>query len=267
MANPTVGTRLPLPYPNSSQIPDVSADMLLLAQAAAAVFDTKLMENNYKWANAAARAAQLGMTAGDTGDQADLKLTYRYDGSNWKCTSSGLIPIVAQSISGTGVSITPGGTVLFTGATSFSLNNCFTTEFDNYKILFDIASTSVANAVFLVLRAAGADSITANYDVQTASASGATAAATQSLASTSLGLNGATGNIHDYSIEVIAPFLATATRMLVDGLVTTNPLTTSAAWQKRALLHRLTSSFDGFSVNTNTGTITGTLRIYGYNNN
>lgn len=37
----------------------------------------------YKWANAAARTAQTGMSEGDIGDQADTDVQYRYSGSAW----------------------------------------------------------------------------------------------------------------------------------------------------------------------------------------
>lgn len=38
----------------------------------------------FRWANAAARAAQTGMVAGDVGYQADSGVQYRYSGSAWK---------------------------------------------------------------------------------------------------------------------------------------------------------------------------------------
>lgn len=38
---------------------------------------------SFKWANAAARNAQTGMTEGDIGDQADTNEVWRYSGSAW----------------------------------------------------------------------------------------------------------------------------------------------------------------------------------------
>lgn len=38
---------------------------------------------NYRWADAAARAAQTGMVAGDVGYQTDTSVEYKYNGTNW----------------------------------------------------------------------------------------------------------------------------------------------------------------------------------------
>lgn len=38
---------------------------------------------SYRWTNTAARTAQVGMVAGDTGYQVDTKAEYLYDGTSW----------------------------------------------------------------------------------------------------------------------------------------------------------------------------------------
>jgi hypothetical protein len=45
----------------------------------------------YKWANSAALTAQVGMTEGDIGDQADTNTQYRYSGTAW-VLNGGAIP-------------------------------------------------------------------------------------------------------------------------------------------------------------------------------
>ena len=54
-----------------------------MAQAESDRFDAAVGINQYRWANAAARTAQLGMRTGDKGYQVDTDVTYRYSGSTW----------------------------------------------------------------------------------------------------------------------------------------------------------------------------------------
>lgn len=74
------------PYPNSSAVPDVPGDILLLAQSV----DDDLSGQVAEWrvANAAARTALSGMRAGDRAFQIDTGITYRYSGSAWVAWSS-----------------------------------------------------------------------------------------------------------------------------------------------------------------------------------
>lgn len=55
-------------------------------------------QRTYKWANAAARGAQTGMSEGDVGDQADTDIRYRYSGSAWEY-SAGKLPVWKNQVS------------------------------------------------------------------------------------------------------------------------------------------------------------------------
>jgi hypothetical protein len=70
-----------------------SAAMQNSVQAALSVRQIK----NYKWPNSAARTAQTGMTAGDTGYQSDTKILYTYDGTAWVSPNSGWITPTLQN--------------------------------------------------------------------------------------------------------------------------------------------------------------------------
>jgi hypothetical protein len=65
--------------------------------------------------------------------------------------------------------VSPFGTTListqtFTSAASISLNNVFTSEYDNYKITFNVNSTTAAGINYgLRLRAGGTDNSASNY--------------------------------------------------------------------------------------------------------
>ena len=91
------------------------------------------------------------------------------------------------------------------------------------------------------------------------------AAATSVTGSTSTGttgfINGAGASTQLYaSVSIYKPFLASKTNFLS---------TFSAADPNIGLIsteHQLTNSYDGFTIIASAGTITGTIRIYGYKN-
>jgi hypothetical protein len=62
-------------------------------------------------------------------------------------TQGGLVQVVPTSISvgsGSG-SVSGNGAITFTGASTISLNNCFTSTYDNYKFICDLALNEAAN--------------------------------------------------------------------------------------------------------------------------
>lgn len=70
--------------------------------------DTMRPIRSFKWADAAARNAQTGMSEGDIGDQADTNTTYRYDGTQWLITSG---PLIVGSLTGSANYNVAGSTV------------------------------------------------------------------------------------------------------------------------------------------------------------
>lgn len=60
-----------------------SATQATSVDTALTTFSNSRAIRTYKWADAAARAVQTGMTEGDIGDQADTDVTYRYNGTSW----------------------------------------------------------------------------------------------------------------------------------------------------------------------------------------
>lgn len=65
------------------------------------------MSGEYVWADATARAAATGMSAGDFGRQVDTLVQYRYDGSAWKEWQSSWLTYTATL---TGTTVGTGGT-------------------------------------------------------------------------------------------------------------------------------------------------------------
>lgn len=194
----------------------------------------------YRWANAAARTAQTGMSAGDMGVQLDTMVSYRYS-TAWRYVPGQLIA------SGT-----------LTALSSFNIDSLDLAE--DYEITVTLPIASVANDLSLGLRASGTTDTTANYDIQRDQGVATTAAASSQLAQTSwptpigaartdktlvlrtIGLNKAERTIIHYEATA---FDATA-----------NPLTV-----RGSLRHRATTSFNGVSFAVSTGSVTGRYEV------
>jgi hypothetical protein len=175
----------------------------------------------------------------------------------------GLRMVVPTSVavgSGTG-SIATQGTVTFSGASSVSLNGCFSSTYDNYRILF-FGTLSTGSNQTLRLRASGTDNSGAtSYRSQQGTFGGASAAAKRNDTS-AFNLNYDSGGSEPpyYAIDIFRPN-STDSVKVISGMGYKSAQTdfTSGA---------LTSStqFDGFSLITSTGTMSGTVRVYGYKN-
>ena len=154
----------------------------------------------------------------------------------------------------------------FSAASTVSVNNCFSATYDNYRILWTGTNAGFAN-MNLRWRVSGADSSAANYSYTTGyvSGSGTFGNSAANTAGTSLifaGLGNNTGSTA--TLDVFDPFKVSGTYAIYDGQYRQpDPL------QVRIFgSHFFTSavSFDGFSIYPASGTITGSIRIYGYRN-
>ena len=178
----------------------------------------------------------------------------------------GMKLIVPSSVavgSGSG-SVATQGTVSFSGASSVSLNGCFNSTYDNYYIKFFISAVSANITPTMRLRSAGTDSST-NY-VQGRIYQNSTTVAGQGspygtdewgLLDTSSSYGGANCEMFLYS-----PFLASATvgNEISSGTDSGNNLYLNIY----GLRHTTASSYDGLTVLASSGTMTGTINVYGY---
>jgi hypothetical protein len=180
---------------------------------------------------------------------------------------AGLAKIVPSSVavgSGTG-SADSLGNVTFTGCSSFSLNGCFNSVYDNYRVLLEITASSASTGMQLRLRTSGTDASGGNY------VGGGYFCRFNSATLGGQDLNNATNfelggvNSGQSSNRVVmdfqSPFLAQRTghhsfTAGFDG--------TSAYGRTQHSNHNLSTSYDGFTVFPGSGTITGTIRVYGY---
>jgi hypothetical protein len=152
-------------------------------------------------------------------------------------------------------------TTTFSAVSSQSVNNVFTSAYANYKIDLTITAKSANSAVDLRYRAGGVDNSTSNYYY------GATVARSTSSIDANGG-NGISSFVMLYSnvsqcggtYQIYSPQLANNTLATYQGMggdVSTY-FSFTGACQFIA-----NTVFDGFSVSAASGTITGTIRVYG----
>jgi len=175
-------------------------------------------------------------------------------------SKNGLILLTPTSIAYTGTSATvsANGSVSFSACTVLSLNGVFTSDYDNYMVLWAGANSTTDIPIYR-LRASGTDATASNYVTQDLTATSTTVSGTRTAAS-GYGWYGYTSTSKFGNTSFFyGPFLSqpTAVRLLSvnsrDG----------AYLQDDASTHSLSSSYDGFTITAGTGNFTGRVAVYG----
>jgi len=149
----------------------------------------------------------------------------------------------------------------FTTASSSSFDNVFTATYRNYRIIINITNSSTGLDVDLRLRVSGSDNTSSNYFTRGITTGDATTT-NDSTSSFKLG-NMDSSEIHFVAIDITSPQIAVKTRIL--GLIGEND-STGPIGRFNFGNFNATTAFDGFTILTSTGTITGTATVYGWDN-
>jgi hypothetical protein len=153
-------------------------------------------------------------------------------------------------------------TTAFSASSNINVNSVFTSAYDNYKLIVTFTSASADGVVQLRLRASGTDSST-NYTNQKLSQSGSSVSGSSNPDSSTsfFWLCYATapyGEIFSH-VNLFRPFLAEPT-MFENTAIHAND-------QNRITgKNTASTSYDGFSIIGTGGTLTGTVRVFGYKN-
>ena len=186
-----------------------------------------------------------------------------YNGTAWVGVG-GLVPVAPTSVAvGSGSATTSVlGQVTYSGASSVSLNGVFTSSYRNYKMVLE-HTCSTATDLKLRLRAAGTDNSTASsYVAQLAVSTNAAVSGSDSTNNlVTLSNNITTTLINFASNEFFNPQIAAATGIFTFAMNDTN----GGYFSMQGATHNQTVSYDGFTIFPSTGTITGTVSVYGYN--
>lgn len=154
----------------------------------------------------------------------------------------------------------------FSAVSSVSVNNCFTATYDAYRVVIRSKNTATLETR-LRFRAAGVDSTTATYNWSAFNA--ATGSNTVQYTTSANGLTyfpivqASAGDAANFIVvDFINPFIATD-RHAVMGQVFEGA---NVVVRTGGGGNYTTTAFDGFTVYTDTSTITGNARVYGYRN-
>lgn len=154
-------------------------------------------------------------------------------------------------------------TQTFSAATTVSVNNCFSTTYDNYRIL--VAVSSSTSNLNIRMRSSGTDNSSSNYyfngpEMSTSSVTSPSAA--RSIGLQNYAITGIYGTGPGYaSIDIYAPYLAQKTALTSSAITNGD---TDLFQRLMSMLMNVTTAYDGFTIYPASNTITGSLSVYGY---
>jgi hypothetical protein len=168
--------------------------------------------------------------------------------------------------------VTPGGGGSFTlvataspsASSGVSINNCFTSTYQNYVIFFNLLS-SVGTNLSMRLRNGGSDRTASNYSYmgQSVTVGGTTGAWYNA--------NGSKWDLNDLGVIKTAGTITLFNPQetsYTTGQTTNTRITnsTNSRFLTQGLYYYDSVSNDGFSIYPDSGTMTGTIRVYGIAN-
>jgi hypothetical protein len=165
--------------------------------------------------------------------------------------------------SGKNVGLVHINTTSFSGVASQSINDVFSTSFDNYRAVLKVDGTA-SGLISFRLRVSGSDATGSNYEQQGVRIRSGTIANPEGTAlGASFRLLDVTLNTpkNGVSFDLISPFLAENTQYNSAGF---EFQAAAQAAEFRAGNHNLNTSYTGLTLFPASGNITGTISIYGY---
>jgi hypothetical protein len=152
----------------------------------------------------------------------------------------------------------------FTAQSSVSVDDCFTSEYDNYRIMVHVTGSSASQYINARLRASGVDDSASNYynQLQEFNSTGSSFSRS-TLSDFRVGYSDATYPFGPASFDLMGPGLATKTAYLGMAAYTETAVGTIKA-RMHNCIHTTAAAYDGLSLIPSAGTFTGSLSIYGY---
>jgi hypothetical protein len=249
MANPTTNYNWPMPT-STDLVTDLPADFAAFGQPV----DTSL------------KALNPETTLGD--------IAYRSATSNTNTRlgigTAGQVLTVASGVPSWATGPSAGGMIListtsFTAQSSQSFNSVFSATYNNYKVMITTFGSADAEMTFK-FRASGTDNTSANYHyaglgIVASSGTSSTSAYGGAQTSMVIGSNNNTVQRQLMSMDVISPFSTTSTKGLTYSFIRSR--TAIYGGTGYGFLDVSGTAFDGFTLTPASGTLSGTVSIYG----
>lgn len=156
------------------------------------------------------------------------------------------------------------GQTTFTAVTSVAIDNCFSTDYTNYRLIIRY-QTSLGDDLKMKLRVGGVSAST-NYNEQWLLGRSTTASTSRATALTSFNAGfRSTGAFWSLAVwDISAPFLAEPTNFFGTNIANVAAYTAPDN-VLIAANHSTATSYDGLELLVGSGTTTGTYTVYGYN--
>jgi hypothetical protein len=207
-----------------------------------------------------------GLTALVASDVVMVESIIAYSvGDTYTQTQIGSLLDAKSPVSTTGAVLL--NTTTFSAVASTSIDNVFSATYDNYLLVMSFTSSANTTIRFRY-RVSSADNSTSNYayHIQFSTSSAATYTAATGNAQTSNILTSSEGasSLKGVSMTVFRPFLTDYSAMF--GMHNLSSASGAALYAGGIMQSGFTAttSFTGFSVFPDSGTITGTIKVYGY---
>ena len=160
------------------------------------------------------------------------------------------------------------GTVSFSAQTSVSLNGVFNSTYESYRIIVTLTASSGNPTITFRVRSGASDKTAADYYFAgfNSTVNGGTLGSYRGNNATSLTIGdilSSAANRYLTVIDIANPFTTTATKASYSGTYS-NPSDTWG-YGVGAFIND-SVSYDGFTIISSTGTFTGKISVYGYNN-
>jgi hypothetical protein len=149
------------------------------------------------------------------------------------------------------------GTVSFSAQTSVSLNDVFSTTYDNYKLIFSSTSKN-AVIVGMRMRVGGTDDTASNYAWALAKNAYTTSGSFDGAGSTYFFIGNTGSHSSNITIDIMNPFKTERTNY--HGGAVQSPDT----WWTGGT-HTQNVSYTGLTILAASSTLTGSISVYGYN--
>lgn len=175
---------------------------------------------------------------------------------------AGMDLITPTSVAGSGVTLS-GGAVSFSASSTVSVNGCFTSAYENYVVVFTSSATAAGYAhVRIRLRVSGTDDSANSYKYVNLYIEPSISAGRETSTSMRAGRVSNNADANSLVVDIFRPQVANKTIFNAQNTQTQD----SGFAVVSGGYFDVTTQFDGFSIYPESGTITGTLRVYGRKN-
>lgn len=197
----------------------------------------------------------LGRLAIGTAGQV-LKVNSGATAPEWGAAAGGLTKISVTS---------------FSSVSSVSLpNDSFTSTYNDYLLFLKITGSSTNGNLAAKLRLSGTDATGSDYHYYGLYRNAYSGTVGLGAGSTNfgcfVGFYGSTADLmpNYHKIEIFNPKVAERTSFLVHGASSNNDVTNQMAWVNTMGFHALATAYDSLSIVAGSGTISGSITLYGY---